>query len=104
MKAVNEGSRLPVTFKLFDGDSAARTPTTLRYRVDCESTGRELIGWTDLTPASEVSLIVPATVNAIQNRSNSFELKTMTVEADTGTVNAFTEEYTWRVNNLQGVS
>lgn len=104
MISVNDRSRLPLTFKLFTSTTQPITPTTLRYRIDCESTGRELVGWTDVSPASTHSLVIPAGVNVIQNRANSFELKTMTVEADTGTDNAFTEQYTWRVKNLTGVT
>lgn len=102
--SVNENSRYPLTWRLFDGDNNPIVPATLRYRIDCESTGRELQGWTDITPAPVTSLVVPSTVNAIQNRANSAELKTLTVEADTGTPNAFTEEGTWRVRNLYGVT
>jgi hypothetical protein len=104
MQSVNEGSRLPLTFKLFNFATQLQKPLTLRYRIDCESTGRELVGWTTLDPASIVSLVVPSSVNAIQNRANNFELKTMTVESDPDTENAFNEEYTWRVKNLQGVT
>lgn len=104
MLAVNEGSRLPLTFKLFDSSTLPLAPLALRYRIDCESTGVALIAWTDVTPASSVSLIIPASVNAIQNRANSFELKTITVESDPDSDNAFNEEYTWRVKNLAGVT
>lgn len=104
MLSVNEGSRLPLTFKLFDFATTPIEPTTLRYRIECESTGRELVAWTEVTPAAVTSLIIPASVNAIQSRSNSFELKTMTVEADADTDNAITEEYTWRVKNFLGIT
>ncbi len=104
MLSINEGSRLPLTFRLFNSATTPLTPLTLRYRIDCESTGRELVAWTDVTPSSSISLVIPASVNAIQNRANTFELKTMTVEADADTENAFSEEYTWRVKNLTGVT
>jgi hypothetical protein len=104
MLTVTERSRLPLTFKLFDGDTLPATPATLRYRIDCETTGKTLQDWTTLTPASVVSLVVPSSINAIQSRANPYELKTFTVEANTGTDNAFNDAYSWRVKNLFGVT
>lgn len=104
MLTITEGSRLPATFRLFDGNSAPAIPITLRYRIDCESTGKVLRDWTTVTAAQLTSLIIPASFNAIQNRANAFELKTLTVEADAGTDNAYTDDVTWRVRNMYGVS
>jgi hypothetical protein len=102
--SINESSRLPMTWKLFDGFAQLATPITLRYRIDCESTGRELTGWTDVDAASTTSIVIPATVNVIQVRSNSFELKTVTVEANSGTDNAYNDAFTYRVKNQLGVT
>lgn len=101
MKTINENSRLPVTVRIFNDDVVAAIPTTLRYRIDCETTRQNLVGWTTLTPASVVSLTIPATINVIQSRLNSIELKTLTIEADSGLSTAFTAPYQWQVRSLQ---
>lgn len=103
MKTINENSRLPVIFRLFNAAIASATPTTLRYRVDCETTKKTLLDWTSLTPSATATVTVPASLNAIQNRANGYEIKSMTVEADNGTDDAFSDSFTWRVNNLFGI-
>ncbi len=100
---VNEGSRLPLEIELRDYTNAAVVPTTLRYRIDCDTTGKALVAWTTLSPASSISLTVPASANAIQNRCNPTEIKVITFEADAGTDNAFTSEHKWQVINLRGI-
>ena len=100
---VNEGSRLVLTVDLFDYTNTAVTPTTLRYRVDCKTTGKDLVGWTSVTPSTSVTITIPASANDIQNNRNQYEVKEITIEADAGTDNAFQDNALWKVRNLQAV-
>lgn len=99
---LNEGSALPFTVTLYT-DGTLTAPTSLRYRVDCITTGATLTNWSSLSPASSVSVTVTPEANAIQNASNFTEVKAITLEADHGLSTAYTHETTWRVKNLQGV-
>jgi hypothetical protein len=100
---INEGSALAFTITLYT-DGTLTVPTSLRYRVDCITTGATLTSWTSLTPASTTSVTVTPAANAIQNNSNFTEVKTITLEADHGLSGAYTHETTWRVKNLQGIT
>lgn len=93
-----------MTIRFFDSTNAPQIPDAIRYRIDCESTGRVLQDWTEVDPLAEVSFTIPAQINAIQARANSAELKSLTVECNTGTQNQFTDDFTWRVRNMLGVS
>ncbi len=104
MRMLNERSRLPVTFKFFDAGTRPSVPSTVHYRIDCLTSGAVLVDWTALETAAVVTIVIPATVNAILNRSNNFEIKEMTVEANQGTVDAYTETYPWKVRNIEGVA
>jgi hypothetical protein len=83
--------------------SAADTPTTARYRLDCLSSGTEILGWTTVTAAAEVTIPVTGTQNAIVDDVNDFEVKQMIVESDTSASDQFRERITWRVTNLYGL-
>jgi hypothetical protein len=101
---INEGSRLPLTTRFVDSTGGAIIPVTLRYKLDCKTTGRELLGWTIATPTSSLVYTIPASLNVLQNQGNAFELKTFTVEANYGTDDQFTSAYTYQVQNLQALS
>ena len=105
MLSINERSRLYFReIRLRNAVNQDQAPATLRYRVDCESTRLAIIDWTELAPSAVFDLLIPASANAIQNRSNDAELKTITVQCDEGTDNEINVPYTWRVKNLFGVS
>lgn len=104
MQRVNEGSRLRITATLLDPDDVPTTPTTLRYRLDCDTTGTVLIDWTDATAASTLEVVVAANSNRIINTRNLVERKVFTVEANGGTDDEFTDDVTYEVRNMTGVS
>lgn len=103
-KVVNEGTGFPLTNRLLSASGSAVTPTSLKYRVDCETTGREIVGWTDVSPSSEVSMDIDPSWSAILRSTNVTETKTMTWKANDGLSNQVTGTFQWRVKNLQFVS
>jgi hypothetical protein len=83
--------------------SAASTPTTIKYRVDCLTTGREVLDWTEITPAAaSASIAVTGAYNAILDDANDAEVKQLTVMADDGLATQHRESARWRVENLYG--
>ena len=82
--------------------AAAATPTTIHYRVDCLTTGVELADWTSVSAASNVSISITGTHNAIQNDCNRYETKQLTIMADQDLSTQHRETIIWRVENLYG--
>lgn len=93
---INEGSQLPVAWS-FDA-----LPTSIRYRVDSEDAGTELVAWTSLTPATSGTLTIPASANRILDGFNRVERRTLLIEANAGTETAFNVSSTYRVKNMRG--
>ena len=99
----NEGSAfaLPVYLRL-RSTAAAATPTTIHWRIDCATTGRQVVDWTSVSPASSFTIAVTGPYNAILNDSNEQEWKRLTVMTDEGLATQFRETARWRVMNLYG--
>ena len=98
-----EGSAFTATIYLRNrATAAATTPTTLKYRIDCLTTGTELADWTTISAASSASISITATHNAIQNDGNATERKQLTIMTDEGLSTQYREIATWLVENLFG--
>lgn len=83
--------------------SAASTPSTVRYRIECLTTGRTVLDWTSATAASSVSISMLPAYSAIKNDCNDQEVKQLLVEADAGLSTQCRGRVTWTVENLYGV-
>lgn len=104
MKTVNESTGFTVTVSPRDTDGAAVTPTSMRYRIDCITTGSEVLGWTAVaTPSASNAIAVPGTINVIVNSGNARERKQMVTEFTSGGV-VTVVTYDWLVKNIHGVS
>lgn len=88
---------------MLDPDEVPTAPVTLRWRLDCQTTGYTLIDWTTATPTSLLEVTIPAEMNRIINARNRIERKVFTVEANAGTDEAFTHEELYEVRNLTAV-
>ena len=100
---VKEGSAFPLPVYLrLRSTAAAATPTTIHYRIDCLTTGREVADWTSVAAASNATIAVTGTHNAILNDCNSRETKQLTVMVDDGLATQYREAVTWTVENLYG--
>jgi len=84
--------------------AAAVTPTTVHYRVDDLTTGKELIDWTSVSAASNVSIAITATFNTIQDDTSRRERKRLTIKADDGLDTQHLETKEWFVVNLLGLT
>jgi hypothetical protein len=104
MRRIPERSLLRIRARLLDPDDVPTVPNTLRYRLDCQTTSTVLIGWTEVTPTSLLEVSVPADMNRIINTRNRVERKVFTVDANTGTTEAYTVEEIYEVKNLSAVT
>jgi hypothetical protein len=102
-KRVVEGSSFPITASFFDENFAPVTPASVRYRIDCVSTGTELLGWTEAPVATTLVVSAASTHNRIISTRNLLETKAITVECEFGTPNQFSDEYRWSVRNIPGI-
>ena len=73
-----------VRVEFYDKDDAPTIPTAVRYRVDCLTNQRQIVGWTDLDPASVVEFTITPDQNRILDDSNKAEDRQVVIEA-TGT-------------------
>lgn len=100
---VKEGSAFTATAYFRDRASAAAdAPTTIKYRVDCLTTGTELTDWTTVTTGETASIAITATHNAIQDSAREYEVKQLTVASDFELATQCRQTKTWRVENLYG--
>jgi hypothetical protein len=98
---VSAGSAVAVTADFRTRSSAsASTPTSVRYRVDCLTTGRQIINWTEVSPASSVTITIPGTSNEIVDSSNNLEVRQIHVIADYGLSTQLAASKEWRVRNI----
>ena len=104
MKILNEATAITVNIERRGDDGSLLTPTSLKYRVDCQTNNQPITDWTALTPAATTTVVIPATSNAIQNDANSYEDKAVTFMSDEGLDTQETTVQAYRVRNLGGVS
>jgi hypothetical protein len=105
VRKVIEGSAIQVVVSPFDFDGDATTPTSARYRIDDESSGTEITGWTDIASLSdEMTIDVTATENAIVNSNLAEEVKVVTVQTDYSTGDQQTATIEYVVENKQFVT
>lgn len=100
---VKEGSAFTAT-AYFREAGAAVTPTNVYYRIDNLSTGENIADWTSVTAASNVSISVTSTHNALRSQSNSFERLQLSVDADHGLSTQVRESVLYEVENVRGVT
>jgi hypothetical protein len=98
---LNEGSRCFIKAKFFDRRETPQIPTSLSYKVQCETTGTVLQDWTAVTPDTVVEVQIDATLNKIVNRRNTIERKVVTFMANADPPeSAFTEDQEYDLINL----
>jgi hypothetical protein len=101
---INEKSTAYVTAAFADKAGVAAVPTAVTYRVDCKSTGAALVAETSASAAASVEIAIPPTANAIQDPTNDFEVKVVTVTASYGASDQITAAYHYRVRNLSKIN
>jgi hypothetical protein len=101
---LNEGSRCFVKAKFFDKSGNPQIPSSISWRLDCETTGTALQDWLTVTPDSVIEVTVNATLNTIINSRNLVERKVLTFLANADPPeSAFTEAQEYDLLNLEGI-
>jgi hypothetical protein len=75
---LNEGSRCFVRAKFYDNQGKPQIPTSVAYRIDCETTRTLVQDWTFITPGASVEVQIDATVNVMVNQRDDIERMTVT--------------------------
>ena len=98
----SEGSSMVATAYFREGE-ASEVPTTVKYRLDCLTTGIELKDWTTLSPAAAIAINITATENAIQGQYNRLEKKQITVARNPDTDTQVRKTKTWKILNNMAI-
>ena len=114
MDVYNERNGVEFKAHFADAYDTPTIPSTVHWRLDCETTNTVLQGDTEIaaeTLSDEsgvvdvfASIEVPGALNAIQNNRNAKELKTLLVIADKGMSSEYSQTYQYYVKNLRGRS
>lgn len=81
---------------------ATNVPTTVRYRIDDPYLDREVLGWTTVTPAAEVTVSITSSQNAILNNANKEERRQITFQANNGLTTQYSDTSQYFIQNLSG--
>jgi hypothetical protein len=111
--AVTEGSTSWIIFAFADREEGDVVPTKVTYRIDCVTTGKEIVGNTVLwdfealpradlmEPAASVEIILSSAVNTLADQHNPSEIREITVEAGFSTGGKQTASVRYTINGLR---
>ena len=101
MTTINEASTCTVRARFYDPASVAVTPTTARWRLRDVTNGRVLQDWTDVAVTNVYAdITVPAQLNVIQNDRVRYQEHALSVQANVGDTEQYTDEVRYKVKNL----
>lgn len=80
--------------------TAAAVPTNAYWMLEDQLSGCEIQAWTSLTPASEISFSVPATLNLMRNETRQYERKVLSVASDYGLSTQLVHSHVYDVKNI----
>ena len=100
-QSVNDKSTAWLTVSLFDRFNNPSPPSSVIYRIDCLSTGQNILAATTINgPGASFDIQILAAYDAILNAANSEEIKRLTITAIYGSNDQLTAQYDWIVVNL----
>lgn len=97
-----ERSRRRFAVRWKDRSNNVITPSTVHYRVDCQTTDSVVLDWTQTTASAEVTITIPATILAMIDTANAVERKTLLIVANKDTSSAFAHEVEFEIERAQG--
>lgn len=102
---VLEESAFPVTVDFRTRSTkAASIPTSIRYRIDDLHSDTEVLNWTSVSAAANVTITITSSDNEILDGSTRFERKQIIVQADNGLSTQVNGTAFWKVVNLVGIT
>jgi hypothetical protein len=101
MSTVNEASTCTVRARFYSPASVPVQPTTARWTLRDTTNGRLLQDWTDITVTDVYAdITVPAQLNVIQNDRVRYQEHALSVQANVGDTEQYTDEVRYKVKNL----
>lgn len=101
---INEKTASWLALSFYDKDDAPVVPVSLSYRIDCLTTGAEIVADTVIAAAASVEVKFSSTVNSLQNQTNPYERREVTVTATHGADDYATLKFQYLITNLGAVS
>ena len=92
-----------MTVNFYDLNDVLFVPASASYRIDCLTSGSEVRGWTEITPAESVTITLAGDDNRIVNSLNNREIRQLVVKFTDSSGNAQKDQAQYRVDNLRGV-
>jgi hypothetical protein len=104
LEQINEGDQFPFKVRLtVRATDAEVAPSTLRWKLDCLTTGTlDVVPFTAIGAAAVVYGVVPSSKNAIISNVNQVEIKRITVQANYGTDEQVSQFLEYAVLNNSG--
>lgn len=101
-RTVGEGSSFTVRIRTYDADNVRTTPNSLKYRIDCDTSGEVIRDWTDLTASSDVTLRITSDDCRIVDDTNRKEVRSLSVVIDDNMETQFVPPapFQWAVTNV----
>lgn len=101
MNIVKESSACTIRARFFDENDVPATPTTAQWRLRDVTNNRVLQDWTTINvTSSTVQIVVPASLNAISNDRRAYQEHALSVQANVGDSEQYTDEVRYKVQNL----
>lgn len=98
MDEIKEGTSRTLTVSFKDKAGAAATPSSVQFRVDCDTTGLNVRPLQAATPpAASMDITLVAADNVRKGVNNPFEIRRVTVIADFPGGNRLVEEFRYQV-------
>ena len=102
MNIVREASVCTIRARFFDDNDIPATPSSVRWTLRDVTNGRLLQDWTSITATSDtVEITVPAQLNVINNNRRQYQEHALSVQANVGDTEQYTDEVRYKVKNLR---
>jgi hypothetical protein len=101
LEIVNEGTTAYLTVEFTDKNGAAAAPSSISYRIDCETNDEQVRDDTPVTPGTSVEITLTSGDNEIIDGSHSLEKRVVTITAIYGEDDEVSDEYKYQVKNLK---
>jgi len=102
---VQEASSCTFRVRFYAEDHGEVTPDTVQWRLRDVTNCRVLQDWTSITAAASIDIAIDASLNEIYNsRSCGDQVHVLSVQANAGQTNQFSDETRYVVRNLKGFS
>ena|SRR5690349_7156707 len=101
---VDEGCSSSFTVSFFSIDDVPVAPASVHYHLKDVTNCRTLVDWTEVPPASTVTIEIDAAHNALYSQCIGQQQNALTIAANKGLPKQNFKEFKYVIANLKGVS